>query len=42
MNNTPEQVVTMLKSMPEYVQLFTAVFTEAADPVTFDNYGQSD
>jgi len=41
MNNTPEQVVKMLKSMPEYVQHFTKVFPAEEDPVTFDNMARA-
>jgi len=41
MNNTPEQVVKMLKSMPEYVQRFTAVFSGEKDPVTFDTMAKA-
>nr|WP_320009675.1 cytochrome-c peroxidase [uncultured Desulfobulbus sp.] len=41
MNNTPENVVTTLKSMPEYVTLFTKSFPGEADPVTFDNMAKA-
>lgn len=34
---TPEYVIEVLKSMPEYVELFKKAFPEAGDPVTFDN-----
>lgn len=37
MNNTPEAVVTVLKSIPEYVALFAKAFPGQKDPVTFDN-----
>lgn len=37
MNSTPERVVTVLKSMPEYVDFFKRVFPNDKDPVTFDN-----
>ncbi|MBX3276469.1 MAG: cytochrome-c peroxidase [Acidobacteria bacterium] len=37
MNNTPERVVQTLKSMPGYVERFTAAFPEDANPVSFDN-----
>jgi cytochrome c peroxidase len=37
MNNTPEAVITTLKSMPEYVALFAKAFPGQKDPVTFDN-----
>ena len=38
MNNTPENVVATLTSMPEYVSGFKAAFPEAQDPVSFDNF----
>ena len=41
MNNTPEQVVKTLKSMPEYVQRLTTAFPGEADPVTFDNMARA-
>ena len=41
MNNTPEQVVKTLTSMPEYVERFTAVFPGEKDPVTFDNMARA-
>jgi cytochrome c peroxidase len=37
MANTPEIVVETLKSLPQYVDWFTAAFPEDADPVSFDN-----
>lgn len=37
MNNQPDRVVATLKSIPEYVALFSAAFPGEADPVTFDN-----
>ncbi|MDY0213132.1 MAG: cytochrome-c peroxidase [Desulfuromonadaceae bacterium] len=37
MNNTPENVIKTLKSMPEYVKLFEQAFPGKKDPVTFDN-----
>lgn len=37
MNNTPDQVVTTLKSMDGYVKAFKSAFPGEADPVTFDN-----
>ncbi len=37
MNNTPEEVIRTLKSMPGYVSLFKKAFPGQADPVTFDN-----
>ena len=41
MNNTPEAVVKTLKSMPEYVALFSAAFPGEKDPVTFDNMAKA-
>lgn len=41
MANTPEQVVTTLKSMPQYVEWFTAAFSDEKDPVTFDNMAKA-
>ena len=38
MNNTPEQVVATLKSMPGYVEAFAAAFPGEADPISFDNF----
>lgn len=37
MNNTPENVIKTLKSIPEYVQRFEQAFPGQKDPVTFDN-----
>jgi cytochrome c peroxidase len=41
MNNTPENVVKVLNSMPEYVSLFKKSFPGQADPVTFDNMAKA-
>ncbi len=41
MNNTPEEVVRTLKSMPGYVALFKKIFPGQADPVTFDNAAEA-
>jgi cytochrome c peroxidase len=41
MANTPAQVVTTLKSMPQYVTWFTAAFPGEKDPVTFDNMAKA-
>ena len=38
MNNTPENVVTTLKSMPGYVDAFAAAFPGEGDAVNFDNF----
>lgn len=37
MNNTPEDVVATVSSMPGYVEMFTKAFPDQANPVTFDN-----
>ncbi|MEW6595106.1 MAG: cytochrome-c peroxidase [Thermodesulfobacteriota bacterium] len=41
MNNTPDQVVKTLNSMPEYVALFKKAFPGEKDPVTFDNMAKA-
>lgn len=41
MANTPENVVVTLKSMPAYVEWFSAAFPDEADPVTFDNMAKA-
>jgi cytochrome c peroxidase len=41
MNNTPEQVVATLTSMPGYVDAFKASFPGEEDPVTFDNFAKA-
>ncbi|MBN8911702.1 MAG: cytochrome C peroxidase, partial [Rhizobiales bacterium] len=41
MANTPAQVVTTLKSMPQYVAWFTTAFPGEKDPVTFDNMAKA-
>lgn len=41
MANTPQQVVTTLNSMPEYVGWFKAAFPKDADPVSFDNMAKA-
>ncbi|WP_295043050.1 cytochrome-c peroxidase [uncultured Paracoccus sp.] len=38
MNNTPENLIGTLKSMPGYVDAFTAAFPDDAAPVSFDNF----
>lgn len=38
MNNTPDQVVATLNSMPAYVESFQAAFPGENDPVSFDNF----
>ncbi len=34
---TPEYVIEVLKSIPEYTEYFKAAFPDQADPITFDN-----
>ena len=41
MNNTPENVVKTLNSMPEYVAMFQKAFPSEKDPVTFDNMARA-
>ena len=41
MNSTPERAVATLKSIPEYVERFEAVFPEEEDPVTFENMARA-
>lgn len=41
MANTPDNVVATLKSMPAYVEWFTASFPDDADPVSFDNMAKA-
>jgi len=41
MNSTPDRVVAVLKSMPEYVRLFKKAFPEDKDPVNFDNMAKA-
>ncbi len=41
MNNTPAQVIKVLKSMPEYVALFAKAFPGQNDAVTFDNMARA-
>lgn len=38
MNNTPDNVVATLKSMPGYVEGFDAAFPGQPDPISFDNF----
>jgi cytochrome c peroxidase len=37
MNSNPDLVIRTLKSMPKYVELFTAAYPGQTDPVTFSN-----
>ncbi|QDG94597.1 cytochrome-c peroxidase (plasmid) [Rhizobium sp. NIBRBAC000502774] len=41
MANTPSQVISTLKSMPQYTTWFEAAFPDEADPVTFDNFAKA-
>lgn len=41
MANTPDNVVTTLKSMPQYVDWFRASFPDQDDAVTFDNFAKA-
>ncbi len=41
MNNTPEQTVKTMKSMPDYIKRFKQVFPGEKDPVTFDNMARA-
>lgn len=41
MNNTPENVIKTLNSMPTYVTMFKQSFPGEKDPVTFDNMAKA-
>lgn len=41
MNNTPEDVVATVSSMPGYVDMFTKAFPDEENPVTFDNVAKA-
>jgi cytochrome c peroxidase len=41
MNNKPEKVVEMLKSIPGYTLLFKKAFPGEKDPITFDNMAKA-
>ncbi|TCU33523.1 cytochrome c peroxidase [Rhizobium azibense] len=41
MANTPGQVIATIRSMPQYVEWFSAAFAGEADPVTFDNFAKA-
>lgn len=41
MNNTPENVVKTLNSMPQYITMFKQAFPKEKDPVTFDNMAKA-
>lgn len=38
MNNTPENLIETLESMPGYVEAFEAAFPGQDDPISFDNF----
>jgi len=41
MNNTPEQVIATLRSLPEYIELFKKAFPQDKEPLTFDNMARA-
>jgi len=41
MNNTPDNVVATLNSMPAYVEAFETAFPGEEDPVSFDNFARA-
>lgn len=41
MNATPDHVVKVLSSMPEYVELFKKAFPNEGSPVSFDNFAKA-
>ncbi len=41
MNNTPEQAIATLASLPEYVELFKKAFPQDKAPLTFDNMAKA-
>lgn len=41
MHNTPENLITTLKSMPGYATMFTAAFPGESDPITFENFAHA-
>ena len=41
MNNTPEDVVTTLNSIPGYIKMFKEAFPEQAEPLTYDNVARA-
>jgi cytochrome c peroxidase len=41
MNATPEHVVQVLSSMPDYVEQFKKAFPNEPSPVTFDNFAKA-
>nr|WP_281278575.1 cytochrome-c peroxidase [Paracoccus luteus] len=41
MNNTPDNLIATLQSMPGYVEAFQAAFPGQPEPITFDNFAQA-
>jgi cytochrome c peroxidase len=41
MNNTPEETIITLKSMPRYIEMFKKAFPKEKKPVTFDNMAEA-
>ncbi len=41
MNNTPDNLVATLKSMPGYVDAFAAAYPGQPDPISFDNFAHA-
>lgn len=41
MNNSPDNVLATLKSMPGYVDAFKAAFPDSKEPVDFDNFAHA-
>lgn len=41
MNNTPDNLIATLKSMPGYVEAFKASFPGEEDPISFDNFAHA-
>ncbi|WP_338067049.1 cytochrome-c peroxidase [Paracoccus endophyticus] len=41
MNNTPDNLIATLKSMPGYVEAFEAAFPGQPEPITFDNFAHA-
>lgn len=41
MNNTPDNLIETLRSMPGYVEAFAAAFPAEDDPVSFDNFARA-
>ena len=41
MNNTPENLIGTLSSMPVYVNAFEAAFPDEENPISFDNFARA-